>query len=76
MTKSPLSVFATSQLLPFPEVIAIVPETFAVASQADNVPIATFTSHAMALDHVATLAIANPNAAAVLHVIPSFEAAA
>jgi len=76
VTKSPLSVFATSQLLPFPEVIAIVPETFAVASQADNVPIATFTSHAMALDHVATLAIANPNAAAVLHVIPSFEAAA
>lgn len=77
VARSPLSQHAKSQLQPHEEVIKVAPESFVVASQADNTPHAAeavFSSKAMAQDYLANQLDADPNLADSLHVIDGFEA--
>jgi hypothetical protein len=74
VAKSALSKAAKTKLQPFDEKVTVQGETFAVAAQADNRPVAMFASQAMAEQHLQSQLAANPSLA--LHVIPSFEAVA
>jgi hypothetical protein len=76
VAKSELSKAAEVKLKPFSDGVAVKGESFAVASQTTNQPIASFASEAMANEQLQSQLAANPNLAGALHVIPSFEAAA
>ncbi|MGN6680860.1 MAG: DUF6603 domain-containing protein [Streptosporangiaceae bacterium] len=76
VAKSPLSQNAGTLLQPFPATITVTPESYVVASAADNTAVAAFTGEAMARDYLASRVAAEPAAAAALHVIPGFEAMA
>jgi hypothetical protein len=74
VSQSTLSQHRTTLLQPFADKVTVAPESYVVASALDNTAVASFTSKAMAMDHLARQAAADPAAAAALHVIPGFEA--
>jgi hypothetical protein len=76
VAQSPLSQNAGTLLQPFPATITVSPESYVVASAADNTAIAAFTGEAMAKEYLASRVAADPEAATALHVIPGFEAVA
>jgi len=73
-SKSTLSQYHATLLEPFADKVVVRPEAYVVASQADNTTVATFTSEAMALDHLSLQVQADPSLGATLHVLPAFEA--
>jgi hypothetical protein len=75
VSKSDLSQAKKKQFQPFDDVVAVVPETFSVAYQADNTSYgsASFASEASARDYLAGEVAGDPNLADALHVIPGFE---
>jgi hypothetical protein len=76
---SPLSRRYRTQLQPFDQKIAVRPETYVVAFQANNQAFsnqASFVSEAMARDYLAQQIRLNPNQTDNLHVIPLHEVAA
>jgi len=75
VSQSTLSQHRTTLLQPFADKVTVAPESYVVASALDNTAVAGFTSKAMAMDHLARQAAADPATAAALHVIPGFEAA-
>jgi hypothetical protein len=75
VSQSTLSQHRTTLLQPFADKVTVAPESYVVASALDNTAVADFTSKAMAMDHLARQAAADPATAAALHVIPGFEAA-
>jgi uncharacterized protein DUF6603 len=74
IAKASISVYETTQRMPFAEKIIVHGNEFVVAAQADNKAVATFPSEAMAKEHLAQQHAFNPNLASTLHVIPAFEA--
>jgi hypothetical protein len=74
VAQSPLSQHRGTLLQPFPATITVTPESYVVASAADNTAVAAFTGQAMAREYLASRIAADPDAAAALHVIPGFEA--
>jgi hypothetical protein len=75
VAKSELSMAKKKQFQPFDEVVAVAPETFTVAYQADNHAYVSevFASEASARDYLAGEVAGDPNLADSLHVIPGFE---
>ena len=77
VSKSVLSKHQKKRLQPFEEVIKIVPNQFSVAYNSDNRPVddeaTTFTSQAMALDHMERQIQNDAVLARQLHVIPNTE---
>jgi hypothetical protein len=78
IARSPLSRFEQKRRQPFDDKVDARPETFVVASQADNraVHAEAFASESMARDFLAQRVAADPTQDGSLHVIPSFERAA
>jgi hypothetical protein len=76
ITQCEFSFAAKSRLDPHGDAIAVVGDSYAVASTATNAAFdssAVFASEAAALDHVAGLVAANPGLADAVHVIPTAE---
>jgi hypothetical protein len=75
VSKSELSQAKKKQFQPFDDFVAVVPETFTVAYQADNTSYGStvFASEASARDYLAGEVAGEPNLADELHVIPGFE---
>jgi hypothetical protein len=80
VTRSGLSAYRDELTHPYAGSVAVAPETYAVAHQADNTLLhpaaATFTSRAAAMDHLAGAVAADPSLAGTLHVLPQFEVVA
>jgi len=77
VTRSAFSAYRKNQMQPYTEKVKVGPETFTVASQADNTmyspAAAGFTSQAAAHDYLAREVAKNPSLAGTLHVLPQFE---
>jgi hypothetical protein len=76
IARSPLSLVSELRLQPFAEKIAIKPDQFTVAFQADNkrpAGIQVFASFAEAQAHLTVAVVADPGLVDVLHVIPMTE---
>ncbi|BEP14782.1 hypothetical protein acdb102_30930 [Acidothermaceae bacterium B102] len=74
--RTPLSQQHTTLLQPFADKVTVAPESYVVASTADNSTVASFPSKAMAMDHLADRLAADPTLGGALHVVPAFEAVA
>ena len=76
ITQCEFSAAAKSKLDPYGDAIAVVGDSYAVASTATNAAFgagAVFDSEAAALDHAASLVAANPGLTDAVHVIPAAE---
>jgi Family of unknown function (DUF6603) len=77
---SNLSAAKTKLTKPYPDAVAVTPETYAVANVADNTIVhseaASFTSYAAASDYIDRTIAADPAQAGTLHVLPTFEVSA
>ncbi|MCY0986660.1 hypothetical protein OV203_05985 [Nannocystis sp. ILAH1] len=74
--RSQLSHRKKSQMQPHAEKVAVAAEGYTVASTQDNTPhggAASFTSHAMANDHMKQALAGDPALKGSLHVIPNYE---
>ena len=76
-TRSTLSAATRRRLVPFPDTVQVVDDTYTVAFADTNLAAsATFRSAASAQDYLAAQVAADPNLAEALHVIPTCEVAA
>ena len=79
VARSNLSNFRKNQAQPYTDKVKVGPETYTVATQADNrahSPAATgFTSQAAAQDYLSRQIAIDPSLAGTLHVLPQFEVA-
>jgi hypothetical protein len=79
VARSSLSSFRKNQTQPYSDKVKVGPETFTVATQADNrahsAAATGFTSQAAAQDYLARQVTKDPSLAGTLHVLPQFEVA-
>ena len=76
VARSPLSFQVKSQLQPYPDKVAVGPEGYTVASTQDNTPFdadSTFSSEAMAIEHMRRHVADDPTLEGTLHVLPGYE---
>lgn len=74
--RSPLSYKGKTQLRPFTDTIAVGQEGYVVSNTSDNKPVNTassFSSEAMARDHMKSQVASNPSLADGVHVLPNSE---
>jgi hypothetical protein len=76
VARSPLSFQVKSQLQPYPDKVAVGPEGYTVTSTHDNTPFdteSTFSSEAMAMEHMRRRVAEDPALEGSLHVLPDYE---
>jgi len=74
IARSPLAQAQRTLRQPFTDRVAVLPESYIVASSRDNTPAGpVFGSHAQARAHLGSLLAADPNRVGQLHVIPATE---
>ena len=74
--RSPLSFQVKSQLQPYPDKVTTGPGSYTVASAHDNTPSgadSTFSSEAMAVEHMRRRVAEDPSLEGALHVLPDYE---